>query len=84
MRIFAISAALAAYIGLVSGTTLQQLSLDDMTRKSSEIVRGKVLCTGVALRGAILYTTFRVQISEQWKGAPSSQLDFVVPAWSIQ
>src|SRR5437763_13034521 len=79
MRIVAISAAPAASIGLVSGTTLQQLSLDDMTRKSSEIVRGKVLCTGVALRGATLYTTFRVQISEQWKGAPSSQLDFVVP-----
>ena len=79
MRIFAISAALAAYIGLVSGTTLQQLSLDNMTRKSSEIVRGKVLCTGVALRGATLYTNFRVQVSEQWKGAPSSKLDFAVP-----
>jgi hypothetical protein len=79
MRIVAITGALMAFVGAMSGTTLQQLSLDDMTRKSSEIVRGKVVCTGVALRGATLYTNFRVQVSEQWKGAPSSQLDFAVP-----
>lgn len=79
MRIVAISGAVMAFVGAMWGTTLQQLSLDDMTRKSSEIVRGKVMCTGVALRGATLYTNFRVQVSERWKGAPSSQLDFAVP-----
>lgn len=82
MRIVGISGALLALLGPLCGTTLQQLSLDDMTRKSSEIVRGKVHYTGVALRGATLYTTFRVQVSEQWKGATSAQLDFAVPGGS--
>lgn len=60
-------------------TTLQQLSLDDMTRKSSEIVRGTVQCTGSGFRGSILYTNYRVKVSEQWKGTAASQFDFAVP-----
>lgn len=79
MRIVGISGALWALLVPLSGTTLQQLSLDDMIRKSSEIVRGKVQCTGSGVRGSIVYTNFRVQVSEQWKGAASSQLDFAVP-----
>lgn len=79
MRLVAICGALFASLGPLSGTTLQQLSLDDMTRQSSEIVRGKVQCTGVTLRGATLYTNFRVTVSEQWKGAPSPHFDFAVP-----
>src|SRR5260370_28141167 len=79
MRIVAISGALLALVGPLSGTTLQQLSMDDLILKSSQIVRGKVQCTGVALRGSTLYTNYRVQVSEQWKGTPSSQLDFAAP-----
>lgn len=79
MRIVGIFSALVAVLGSLCGTTLQQLSLDDMTRKSSEIVRGRVHCTGVAFRGSVLYTNYRVQVSEQWKGTPSTQLDFAVP-----
>ena len=60
-------------------TTLQQLSLDDMIRKSTEIVRGKIQCTGSVFKGATLYTNYRVQVSEQWKGTPALQLDLAVP-----
>ncbi len=73
------SVALLACFAPLYGTTLQQLSLDDMIRKSSDVVRGKVQCTGSTLRGALVYTTYRVQVSEQWKGLPQNQIDISVP-----
>jgi hypothetical protein len=79
MRIVAIAGALLALLGPLSGTTLQQLSMDDLILKSSQIARGQIHCTGTALRGSTLYTNYRVQVTEQWKGAPSAQLDFAVP-----
>ena len=79
MRILAIWGVLWSVVGPLPGTTLQQLSLDDMIRKSTEIVRGKVQCTGRSFRGSVLYTNYRVQVTEEWKGAPASQINFSVP-----
>lgn len=79
MRTVLISSALLVCLAPVQGTTLQQLSLDDMIRKSSEIVRGKIQCSGSAFIGSTLYTNYRVQVSEQWKGTPAAQLDIAVP-----
>ncbi len=79
MRTVLIPGTLLVCLAIVSGTTLQQLSMDDMIRKSTEIVRGKVQCTGSTFRGSTLYTTYRVHVSEQWKGTPASQLDIAVP-----
>ncbi|MDQ6759670.1 MAG: hypothetical protein M3Z32_07385 [Acidobacteriota bacterium] len=79
MRNIGWSVALLACSVPLFGTTLQQLSLDDMIRKSTEVVRGKVQCTGSAVRGAIVYTNYRVQVSEQWKGSPQAQIDVSVP-----
>jgi hypothetical protein len=79
MRTRLIAGLVLVCVARFFGTTLQQLSMDDLTRKSTEIVRGKVQCTGSTFRGSILYTTYRVQISEQWKGSAASQLDFAVP-----
>ncbi|MDQ2950395.1 MAG: hypothetical protein M3Y27_31390 [Acidobacteriota bacterium] len=79
MRTVLFSGVLCVWFVPVYGTTLQQLSLDDMIRKSSEIVRGKVQCTGSAFRGSTLYTNYRVQVSEQWKGTPAPQLDIAIP-----
>lgn len=83
MRIAAAISALLLVPGLSSATTLQQLSLDDMIRKSSEIVHGTVQCSGAAWRGSTLYTNYRVQVVEQWKGASAMQLDFSVPGGAL-
>ena len=79
MRKVLFSSLLLVCFAPLYGTTLQQLSLDDMIRKSTDIVRGKVQCTGAAFRGATLYTNYRVQVSEQWKGMPAVQLDIAIP-----
>ena len=69
---------LAAWIGALQGSTLQQLSLDDMIQKSTLIVRGKAHLTGAGFRGPIVYTHYQVQVSEIYKGSPGSRLDVAV------
>jgi hypothetical protein len=69
--------ALAALVRLPA-STLQQLSLDDMTRKSTSIVRGKPVLSGATLRGSIIYTHYQVQVSETLKGVPATNLDVAV------
>ncbi len=62
------------------GSTLQQLSLDDMIRKSTLIVRGKVQQqTQAAFHGSLIWTHYQIQITEAYKGTPGSQLDIVLP-----
>ena len=61
------------------GSTLRQLSLDDMIRQSTMIVRGKVVASPAAFHGSMIYTHYQVQVSETLKGTAASQIDIVVP-----
>src|SRR5712692_8552797 len=79
MRIVLITGLLASTLGPGNATTLQQLSLDDMTQKSTAIVRGVVQLTHGAMHNGNIYTHYTVQVVEQWKGAPALQIDFVLP-----
>jgi len=49
-------------------TTLERLTLDEMIQKSTSIVRGKVLDSSTVQRGNIVYTVYRLQVSERIKG----------------
>src|SRR5215471_4425768 len=70
----------AVLIAPLHGSTLQQLSLDDMIRKSTLIVRGKVQQqTRAAFHGSLIWTHYQVQVTETYKGTPASQLDIVIP-----
>lgn len=62
-----------------SATTLQKLTYDEMTAKSTEIVRGKVTATGSTLRGPVVYTTYRIQVSETLKGKLAQEVQVAVP-----
>ena len=64
-----------------SATTLVQLSLDDMIRMSTSIVRARVTGSYAERRGADIYTHYRLEILEQWKG--SGQTDVAVPGGAI-
>jgi hypothetical protein len=69
---------LAASLGALQGSTLQQLSLDDMIQKSTSIVRGKAHLMSASFRGPIIYTHYQVQVSEVYKGTPGSVVDVAV------
>jgi hypothetical protein len=61
--------------------TLERLSLDDMTTKSTVIVRGKVTGSYAAFAGTgpVIYTHYSIQVSEWFKGLGPSSVDIVVP-----
>jgi hypothetical protein len=69
-------------IGSLSATTLEKLGLNDMARKSTEIVTARVIGSSTMVRGPILYTRCRIQVVQRWKGAPAGEMDLVVPGGS--
>ena len=71
--------AVALFVSALAASTLQQLSLTDMTEKSTAIVRGKLTLTAMAFRGDIIYTHYLLNVSEVWKGPPVAQIDVAVP-----
>lgn len=82
MRTVLITAIVAATLSVAHGTTLQQLSLNDMILKSTAIVRGRVQLTGCTFRGSNIYTQYTVQVIELWKGPSATQIKFAVPGGS--
>jgi len=57
--------------------TLERLSLDDMVAKATSIVRAKVTGSQAAFSGPVIYTHYRIQVTEQLKG--KAVAEFVVP-----
>ena len=72
MRSLLITLSLASAVAPVRGTTLERLPLDEMARKSTAIVRARVVGTSGVLRGADVYTIYRIEIQESWKSSPKS------------
>jgi hypothetical protein len=58
--------------------TLEQLSMDDLIGKSTAIVRGTVVDSWAALTGSVIYTHYKVQVSESFKGPRQSSVEVVV------
>src|SRR5260370_16045551 len=80
MRILSGPLVLAALLAPIQGSTLLQLTLDDMIGKSTMIVRGKVQQQTYAdFQGHMIWTHYTLQVSETFKGSPVRQLDIVVP-----
>ncbi len=64
---------------LLQASTLEKLGLDEMTQKSTAIVRARVSGSFGAVHGQRIYTHYRVEVSETWKGSATGSLDVVVP-----
>jgi hypothetical protein len=64
--------------------TLEYLSLDEMTEKSTAIVRGRILGSNASLDGPLIYTHYAVQVLECWKGPETKQIDVVVLGGTAQ
>jgi hypothetical protein len=73
----------AALAATLSGTTLEKLTFDDMVAKSTQIVRGRVTLATVQQHGPVYYSHYKVQVSEQYKGAAAKTIDVVLPGGTI-
>lgn len=69
----------AATLAVVSATTLEQLSLDDMLKKSTSVVRGQVVSSAPLQRGTVIYTSYRLQVTERLKGDGAAVVEVAVP-----
>jgi len=64
---------------LCQAATLERLSLDEMTQKSTAIVRGRVTGSFTTQHGSMIYTHYRLDVSERWKGGDTAVAGVVVP-----
>jgi hypothetical protein len=78
-RRFLFALTLISCLGPLQGATLERLSLDDMIEKSTAIVRGRIAGKWGAQAGGTVYTHYRVQVVERWKGPAGQTVEFKVP-----
>ena len=64
--------------------TLEQLSMDDLIGKSTAIVHGTVVDSWAALTGSVIYTHYKVQVSESFKGLRQSSVEIVVAGGVVE
>ena len=79
MRLLSILTAFGVLPVAASATTLQKLSMDDMIRQSTGIVRAKVTGSRSAFRGPDIYTYYDLQIVESLKSSGVQTLEIAVP-----
>src|SRR5438270_3614462 len=58
--------------GSAPAATLQQLSMDQMTQSASAIVRARVTGSSASFTGSTIYTHYKLEILETWKGFPAA------------
>lgn len=64
---------------MLHGAVLERLSIEDMSRDATAIVRGRVVSSYAAPYGSRIYTHYKIGVSERWKGEPSAFEDVVMP-----
>src|ERR1043166_81431 len=78
-RHFLVALGLAYALLPLPAATLERLSLDEMTGKSTAIVRGKVTGSWMAFSGSVIYTHYQIQVTERFKGSPGGSVEVVTP-----
>ena len=70
---------IAPWVAPLPGAILERLSLDEIILKSTDIVRAKVSGSYADFQGSMIYTHWKVQVEERWKGADRPAIDMMVP-----
>jgi hypothetical protein len=83
-RISLLLLCLYPWVAPLPGATLERLSLDELIRKSTGIVRARVVGSNAEFRGSEIYTHWKVQVVERWKGATQSAIEVLVPGGSAR
>ena len=73
----------ASCLAQLHSATLERLTLDDMITRSTSIVRGKVSGSWAAFTGSIIYTHYKIQVSESFKGAGQDAVEIMVPGGTV-
>jgi hypothetical protein len=79
LRRFAFATLLTFCWAPLQGATLERLSLEDMAVQATAIVRGKVLGSAGQFHGPVIYTHYRFQVTECYKGSAQGTIDVAAP-----
>jgi hypothetical protein len=71
---FLTSLLFICFSSLASAATLQQLSMQQMTQSATAIVRATVGSSSASFTGPTIYTHYKLQVSETWKGFPGNEV----------
>ncbi len=81
--IIIIALALTSCWWPLQGATLERLSLDDLIGKSTAIVRGTVGDTWTEFTGRDIYTHYKIQVSERFKGTAQKTVEIAVMGGTV-
>ena len=70
---------MAVFAATVSATTLERLTMNDMSDKCHVVVRATVLSGGPEYSNGVVMTHYQLSVSEVWKGAVGNKIDVFVP-----
>ncbi len=59
------------------------MSLEELIRQSTSVVRGAPLSTRVERDGSLIYTVYKFAVSDRWKGEMGSNIEVSLPGGSI-
>ncbi len=83
MRLTGYTLLLSLAAWTASAATLERLSLDQMTARSTAIVRARAVSNSGVQHGSALYTKTRFQVLERWKGPESDVVDVTEPGGTM-
>jgi hypothetical protein len=70
---------LAAWLAPLPAAILERLSLDELTRQSTAIVRAKAVGSYAEFHGSMIYTQWKLEVADRWKGPDRSTLEVLIP-----
>ena len=84
LKLYSLVALLAfLFVTPAECATLERLSLDEMVTKSTTIVHGQVTSSWTAYTGAVIYTHYKIQVSESFKGNTKATTEIMVPGGTV-
>src|SRR5437764_2373891 len=78
-----LAVVLACWAGPAWCATLARLSFEDMAAQSTAIVRGKVMDSWPAMTNGLIYTHYKIQVTETFKGTARGSVEIMVPGGTL-
>lgn len=83
MRTALATTVVCLFAALAWPATLEKLTLDDMTARSTVVVRGRAVSSSARFIGSTIYTETRFQVLETWKGTNAAEIVVAEPGGTV-
>src|SRR5713226_4778804 len=83
MRLIRYTLLLSLAACVAPAATLERLSLEEMTARSTAIVRARAVSNSVVQVGSNIYTKTRFEVLERWRGPEGDMVDVMEPGGTL-